>query len=226
MQRCGAAGVALALAACVCVAAGDEDFYGLLGVPRSAATGDITKAYHKLSRKWNPDKWFAEGGAFEGIEPANVLVDEADEAKAHFYKLSRAHKVLTDDAHRRIYDESLGDGGEWLLRPAAPAASAITSRPGGGVVGVGGATTAATVPPGQPAKGHGAADDKVEQVDGLPPGISDRQRARTLRPQSKRGYRLEIEPASDDEEGEDEPDAPETQLRAVLPKHLSSPRGA
>ena len=31
---------------------------------------------------------------------------------------------------------------------------------------------------------------------------------------------------SDDEEGEDEPDAPETQLRAVLPKHLSSPRGA
>ena len=50
--------------------------------------------------------------------------------------------------------------------------------------------------------------------------------ARTLRPQSKRGYTLEIEPASDDEEGEDEPDAPETQLRAVLPKHLSSPRGA
>ena len=37
---------------------------------------------------------------------------------------------------------------------------------------------------------------------------------------------MEIEPASDDEEGEDEPDAPETQLRAVLPKHLSSPRGA
>ena len=69
----------------------------------------------------------ARAGAFEGIEPANVLVDEADEAKAHFYKLSRAHKVLTDDAHRRIYDESLGDGGEWLLRPAAPAAPATVA---------------------------------------------------------------------------------------------------
>ena len=121
-MRCSRAAVgrillsaAMALAV-VCVAAGEEDLYGLLGVPRGAATGDIKKAYHKLSLKWHPDKWYSEGGAFEGIEPANVLVDEADEAKATFYKMSRAYEVLTDDTHRRIYDESHGDGGEALKR--------------------------------------------------------------------------------------------------------------
>ena len=140
----------------------------------------------QLSLKWHPDKWYAEGGAFEGIEPADVLVDDADAAKVcggllflsrpryparpplphplaplpssssfrlfsllslasavllvrpcrvplsknlracksshggtfqvHFYKLSRAHEVLTDEEHRRLYDESLGDGGEALER--------------------------------------------------------------------------------------------------------------
>ena len=100
---------------CVTVRA-EEDFYALLGVPRAASTSEIKKAYHKMSLKWHPDKWYTEGGAFEGIEPANVLVDDADEAKAHFYKMSRAHEVLTDELHRRIYDESLGDGGEALKR--------------------------------------------------------------------------------------------------------------
>ena len=60
-----------------------DDLYALLGVPRGASTGDIKKAYHKLSLKWHPDKWYAEGGAFEGIEPSEVLVDEADSAKVN-----------------------------------------------------------------------------------------------------------------------------------------------
>ena len=36
--------------------------------------------------------------------------------QVHFYKLSRAHEVLTDEEHRRLYDESIGDGGEALAR--------------------------------------------------------------------------------------------------------------
>ena len=45
----------------VCVAAGDDDFYVLLGMPRGASTSEIKKAYHKLSLKWHPDKWYTEG---------------------------------------------------------------------------------------------------------------------------------------------------------------------
>ena len=38
-----------------------------------------------------------------------MLVDDADEARKMFYRLSRAHEVLTDEQGERIYDESLGD---------------------------------------------------------------------------------------------------------------------
>jgi len=52
----------------------------------------------------------------QGIDPANVTVDDASEARAHFYKLSRAQEVLTDELHRRLYDESFGDGAAALDR--------------------------------------------------------------------------------------------------------------
>ena len=48
-----------------------------------------------------------------------MLVDDADEARKMFYRLSRAHEVLTDEQGRRIYDESLGDGGAALDRVRA-----------------------------------------------------------------------------------------------------------
>ena len=39
----------------------EDDFYSLLGVPRGASASDLKKAYHKLSLKWHPDKWYTEG---------------------------------------------------------------------------------------------------------------------------------------------------------------------
>mgnify|MGYP001050385539 CR=1 FL=1 len=71
-----AVGVALAvLVFLVCaweVSAGD-DYYGLLGLDRSASDADIKRAYKKLALKWHPD-------VYKGADQ--------DEAKKKFQKLS------------------------------------------------------------------------------------------------------------------------------------------
>ena len=33
-----------------------KDYYGILGVPKTASETDIKKAYKKLAMKWHPDK--------------------------------------------------------------------------------------------------------------------------------------------------------------------------
>jgi preprotein translocase subunit Sec63 len=71
-----AVGVALAvLVFLVCaweVSAGD-DYYGLLGLDRSASDADIKRAYKKLALKWHPD-------VYKGADQ--------EEAKKKFQKLS------------------------------------------------------------------------------------------------------------------------------------------
>jgi molecular chaperone DnaJ len=66
----------------------DKDYYGVLGVKKSASAEDIRKAFRKLARKYHPD-----------VNPG----DKAAEEK--FKTLSEANDVLSDPKKRKIYDQ-------------------------------------------------------------------------------------------------------------------------
>jgi len=76
-----------------------RDYYGILGVDKSASDAEIKKAYRKLARKYHPD------------------VNPSEEAAEKFREASVAHEVLTDPEKRRIVDmggdpmEQAGGGG-------------------------------------------------------------------------------------------------------------------
>ncbi len=64
-----------------------EDFYALLGVPRTATQDEIKKAYRNLAFKYHPDR-----------NPG----DKAAEEK--FKKINEAYEVLGDSQRRAQYD--------------------------------------------------------------------------------------------------------------------------
>ncbi|KAL4224875.1 DnaJ subfamily C member 5B [Mactra antiquata] len=70
-----------------------ESLYQLLGIPKGAPHDDIKRAYRKLALRFHPDK-------NQGNE----------EATEKFKEINHAHKVLTDNTKRGIYDRygSLG----------------------------------------------------------------------------------------------------------------------
>lgn len=85
-----------------------RDYYGILGVDRSASDQEIKKAYRKLARKYHPD------------------VNPSEEGAEKFREISVAHEVLTDPEKRRIVDM----GGD-------PMEQAQGGMPGGGFGGGG-----------------------------------------------------------------------------------------
>ena len=64
-----------------------KDYYGLLGIKKTATPDEIRKAFRKLARKHHPD-----------VNPG----DKKSEEK--FKEISEANDVLSDEKKRRVYD--------------------------------------------------------------------------------------------------------------------------
>lgn len=63
------------------------DYYSILGLPKTAGTDDIKKAYRKLARKYHPD-----------MNPNDA------EAHKKFQQINEANEVLSDPEKRKKYD--------------------------------------------------------------------------------------------------------------------------
>src|SRR5712672_4174412 len=94
-----------------------KDYYGILGVKKTATPEEIRKSFRKLARKYHPD-----------VNPNDKKAEEK------FKELSEANDVLTDPKKRKIYDQ-LG----YYSDNIDPAAAEAYSRGGGfGAGGFGG----------------------------------------------------------------------------------------
>ncbi len=102
-----------------------KDYYGILGVKKSASQDDIRKAFRKLARKYHPD------------------VNPDKKAEEKFKELSEANDVLSDSKKRKIYDQ-LGFYSDNIDSATADAyarggagPSGFSGFPGGGGAGQG-----------------------------------------------------------------------------------------
>jgi DnaJ-class molecular chaperone len=77
------------------MATAPRDYYHILGVPRTASSDDIKKAFRRLARQYHPD-------LHSGAKKA--------EMEKKFKELNEAQEVLTDPEKRKKYDQY---GTEW-----------------------------------------------------------------------------------------------------------------
>src|ERR1700759_1681707 len=98
----------------------NKDYYGTLGVKKTATAEEIRKAFRKAARKYHPD-----------VNPNDKKAEEK------FKEISEANDVLSDDKKRKIYDQ-LG----FYSDNIDPAAAEAAARGGYGGAGFGGGTYA------------------------------------------------------------------------------------
>jgi molecular chaperone DnaJ len=95
-----------------------KDYYGALGVKKTASAEEIRKAFRKLARKYHPD-----------VNPGDKKAEEK------FKELSEANDVLSDPKKRKIYDQ-VGFYSD-NIDPATAEAYARAGGGGGGFPGAG-----------------------------------------------------------------------------------------
>ncbi len=65
-----------------------KDYYGILGIKKTASADEIRKAFRKLARKYHPD-----------VNPGDKKAEEK------FKEMSEANDILSDPKKRKIYDQ-------------------------------------------------------------------------------------------------------------------------
>src|ERR1700744_5303981 len=65
-----------------------KDYYGILGVKKTATAEDIRKAFRKLARKYHPD-----------VNPGDKKAEE------RFKEISEANDILSDEKKRKVFDK-------------------------------------------------------------------------------------------------------------------------
>src|SRR5881397_2095889 len=93
-----------------------KDYYGALGVKKTATAEEIRKAFRKMARKYHPD-----------VNPGDKKAEEK------FKEISEANDVLSDPKKRKIYDQ-VGFYSD-NIDPATAEAYAWAGGPGGGFGG-------------------------------------------------------------------------------------------
>ena len=91
-----------------------KDYYGILGVKKTASADEIRKAFRKLARKYHPD-----------VNPGDKTAEEK------FKALSEANDVLSEPKKRKVYDQ-LGFYSDNIDPAAADAYSHGGGQPGTG----------------------------------------------------------------------------------------------